>query len=156
MNAKSPADAKLTETLATLEQALLSPLVSGEIVKWTQNVQEAAGTLAIDLTSLVRTVLHVQYAEIARNAPELSNRITKLKEVDEHLLEQTTQFLAHLEHFRKIVDRIDPQKVESVVEKGREKAVELGIALILGIRQQKAAADTWFTEAQFRDIGEGD
>jgi hypothetical protein len=156
MNVTTPADAKLTETLTSLEQSLLSPLVPGEILKWTQNVQEAASALASDLETLIRTVLHVQYDEILRNAPEMCNRITKLKEAEEQLICQTREFVAQLEHFRKIVDRVDPQKVETVVERERENCIQQGLALILGIRQQKAACDTWYTEAQLRDIGEVD
>jgi hypothetical protein len=155
MNAKTPAEAKLTETLVALEQSLLSPLISGELRQWTRNVQERAATLSVDITTFLRTVLHVQYADIARNAPELSNQLSKLTEADGIILGQVAKFLEQLHHFGAVIDKADPQKRETMLETHRKKTVEIGLALIMAIRKQQADANTWFEEAQFRDLGVG-
>jgi hypothetical protein len=153
MTVKPPAEAKIGETLSTLEKALLSPLVSGEIRQWLRSVQEATATLSVDLTTFLRTVLHVQYAEIARNAPELSNQLARLTEADGNLLGEVAAFLDQLHRLSEIVDKADPQKTETMLEKHRQHAVEMGLALIMSIRKQQAAAETWYEEAQFRDLG---
>lgn len=153
MVSKAPAEEKIEITLSALEQRLLSPLVSGEIRQWLRNIQEAAATLSVDLTAFLRTVLHVQYAEIARNAPELSNQLAKLTESDGQLLGNVADFLEQLHRLREIAEKADPQRTESVLEKPRLQAVEMGLALIRAIRKQQAASETWYEEAQFRDIG---
>lgn len=153
MIVKSPAEMKLADTLSTVEQSLLSPLVGGEIAAWSKNVEQASATLSMDLTAFLRTVLHVQYAEIAKNAPELSRQLEKLTETDSVLIEQTAQFLEQLHKFAEIIDIADPQKRETKLEPHRQKVVESGLALILAIRKQQAASNTWFEEAQLRDIG---
>jgi hypothetical protein len=153
MNVKIPAEVRISETLSTLEQALLSPLVSGEIHQWLRTVQDAAATLSVDLTALLRTVLHVKYAEIARNAPELSNQLTKLTEADGNLLGSVASFLEQLYRLGEVIEKADPQKMETMLEKHRQQTVEMGLALIMSIRKQQAAAETWYEEAQFRDIG---
>ncbi len=155
MIVKSPAETQLAETLAALEQSLLSPQVSGEIRQWTRNVQERAATLSVDVTTYLRTVLHVQYAEIARNAPELSHQLTKLTESDGLILGEVAGFLEQLHVFGEVVEKADPQKIETILETQRKKTVDMGLALIMGIRKQQAAANTWFEEAQFRDLGVG-
>jgi hypothetical protein len=150
---RSPAEIKLAESLASLEQAVLSPLVSGELQQWTKTVQDATGTLSVDVTTFLRTVLHPQYAEIARNAPDLTSQLAKLTEGDCRLLEETANFLEQLHRFSQLANRLDPQKSETALEAEREKTVEMALSLILSIRKQQAAANTWFEEAQFRDIG---
>jgi hypothetical protein len=150
---KCPAEAKLGDTLLSLEQALLSPLVAGEIGAWAKNVQQQAATLSLDIATFSRTVLHVQYAEIARNAPELSKQLTKLTEADSQILEEVAQFLEQLYKFSEVIDFADPQKRETKLEPHRQRIVDLGLALIMSVRKQQAASNTWFTEAQFRDIG---
>lgn len=153
MVTKCPAEAKLGDTLLALEQALLSPLVGGEIEPWTNNVQQQAATLSVDITTFSRTVLHVQYAEIARNAPELSKQLAKLTEADSLILEETSRFLEQLHKFADVIDEADPQKRETKLEPHRQRVVDDGLALIMSVRKQQAAANTWFNEAQFRDIG---
>lgn len=153
MNDKAPAEIKIAHTLCTLEQSLLSPLVSGEIRQWQSTVQDAAATLSVDLATFLRTVLHIQYAEIARSAPELAGQLTKLTESDGQLLGEVAKFLEQLYRLGEVIDKADPQKTESLVEKYRQQTVEMGLALILSVRKQQAAAATWYEEAQFRDLG---
>lgn len=153
MMVKCPAESKLTDTLQSLEQSLLSPLVGGDIEPWVKNVEQRAATLSVDIATFSRTVLHVQYAEIARNAPELSKQLDALIAADNQLLQQSTDFLTHLHQFAEIIEQADPQKRETKLEPHRQKVVELGLAIILTVRKQQAAANTWFEESQFRDIG---
>lgn len=153
MIVKSPAEAKLADTLSSLEQALISPLVAGDIGAWTKNVQQQAATLSVDFAIFVRTVLHVQYAEIARNAPELSKQLEKLTEGDSLILEEVARFLEQLHRFSTAIESADPQKRETKLEPHRQKVVDLGVALVLSIRKHQAASNTWFDESQMRDIG---
>src|SRR5262245_15241791 len=83
---------KLTETIGKLETSLLTPVIAGEFSMWVQAVQESAATLAMDLASYLRTILHVQYAEIVRTDPEMSAHVEKLIAGDQQVLERMTRF----------------------------------------------------------------
>lgn len=155
MVVKSPAESQLAETLSALEQSLLSPMVSGEIRQWTRNVQERCSTLSVDVATYQRNVLHVQYAEIAKNAPEFAKQLTNLTEADGWILGDVSEFLKQLHFFGEVADKADPQKIETALESNRKKTVDMGLNLILGIRKQQAEANTWFAESQFRDLGVG-
>ncbi|MCI0361255.1 MAG: hypothetical protein L0211_22465 [Planctomycetaceae bacterium] len=64
----------------------------------TSAVRKAAATLAVDLASYQRTVLHVDYEEIARTDPEMSARVEKLIQSDQQLHAQLTGIVRWLAH----------------------------------------------------------
>jgi hypothetical protein len=142
---------KLADTLAKVEKALLSPPIAGELAAWTQAVQEAASTLAVDLTSHLRTVLRVQYEEIAKTDPEMSAHVEKLERGDDQLLAQVRQFHEDLHALADAASHVP--KNEGKLAEQRQKVEETGIALVLAIKKQQAAAATWLDEAHFRDRG---
>jgi hypothetical protein len=144
----------LADTMAKLENALLSPLVSGELSGWVHTVQEAAATLAVDVASYLRTVLHVQYDEIAQADSEMSAHVEKLLVGDQQLLEQMTGFHEELHKLAAAAEHV--QKNEGKLAELRKRVEDNGLALILGIKKQQAAATTWLAEAHYRDRGVGD
>jgi len=141
----------LAATLTKLETALLSPVVAGELSTWAHTVQEAAATLAVDLASYLRTVLHVQYAEIAQTDPEMSSHVEKLIRSDQQLFEQLTHFHEELHALAEAAAHV--KKNEGKLAEQRQRVEETGIALVLNIKKQQAAATTWLAEAHFRDRG---
>ena len=145
---------KLTDTFSKLETALLTPVIAGEFSLWVSSVQEAAATLAMDLTSYLRTVLHVQYAEIAKTDPEMSAYVEKLIAGDQELLQRMTQFHEELHALAAASEHV--KKNEGKLVDQRQRVEEEGIGLILAIKKQQAAATTWLAEAYFRDRGVGD
>jgi vacuolar-type H+-ATPase subunit I/STV1 len=146
-----PLEQNLADTLAKVEKALLSPPISGELTAWIQAVQDAASTLAVDLTSHLRTVLHVQYDEIAKTDPEMSAHVEKLERGDDQLLSQLTQFLEDLHDLAEAASHVT--RNEGKLAEQRQKVEEAGIALVLAIKKQQAAAAAWLGEAHFRDRG---
>src|SRR5690349_16922807 len=143
MIATSPAEAKIVDTLASIENALISPLVGGEIGNWTKNVQEQAATLSVDFASFLRTVLHPQNAEIARSSPQFTKELEKLTVNESQIQQDIAGFLEQLHRFSKAVENSDPQKRETAFETQRQKVVDAGVALVLAIRKHQAASSTW-------------
>ena len=90
---------ELTESLEKLETALLSPVVSGELAAWARAVQEATTALARQLPEFVNSVLHPEYAEIARTDQELLTRVQQLKDDDHNLLADLQTFETHVQAF---------------------------------------------------------
>lgn len=144
----------LAATLGKLEMSLLAPPVPGELSLWTRTVQEAAATLAVELTSYLHTVLHVQYAEIAKTDPEMSRQVEKLICGDQQLLAQLTQFHESLHSLAVAAEHV--KKDEAKLASLQQKVEATGIALVLSIKKQQAAAATWLSEAHFRDRGVAD
>lgn len=143
--------ALLDETLNRLESALLSPVVAGELRNWIANVQQAAATFTMDWTRYLHTVLHTQYAEIAKNDPEMSNTIEKLVATDRELLEQLTRFHENVSNLAARAAQV--QWNEGKLADERRKLEEVGIALIVQIKKQRLSAETWLSEALYRDRG---
>jgi hypothetical protein len=142
---------ELNDALAHLETALITPLVSGELESWTRAAQEAVDKLSATLPAYLKNVLHPQYAEIARSDPELLPRVEQLIAEDHNLvLDQD----AYRTRFGEFVKRATPiKKDEAQVSSERQKLEQDGLDLILRIKRQRTAADTWLAEANYRDRG---
>ena len=141
----------LDETSNRLETALLTPAVAGELKGWVTNVREAAATFSMDWTRYLHTVLHQQYAEIAKNDPEMSNDIEKMIATDKQLIDQ---FAAFSEKFRELEEHTNEvQWDEGKLAGERQRLEEAGITLIVQIKKQRLAAETWLSEAFYRDRG---
>src|SRR4051812_12519476 len=145
------ASAELNEALAALETALLTPVVSGELESWVRTAEAATNKLSEKLPTFLKTVLHPQYAEIAKSDTELLTRVQQLIEEDQNLILEQEAFRNRMSDFAKRASQI--KKDEAQVASERTKLEQDGIALILRIKRQRAAADTWLSEAAYRDRG---
>src|SRR5262245_24974997 len=143
--------AAINETLAALETALLSPVASGELESWARTVEEAATKLSERLPAYLKSVLHPQYAEIAKSDPELLSRVEQLIAEDQNVLIEQDAFQTRASDFARKAAQV--KKDEAQVAAERTKLELEGIALALRIKRQRAAADTWLTEANYRDRG---
>jgi len=141
----------LQDTMAKLETALLAPVISGELEGWVLAVQQAAATFAMDWTTQLRTVLHIQYEQIASTDPELSACVEKMIQTDHELLEELACFHEKLHNLQQAAIHVDWQEAKLAAQ--RQNIEQAGIGLILRIKKQQAAAGTWLTEAVYRDRG---
>ena len=152
-HATDPAQAasELNESLSRLEMALLAPVVSGELESWARTAQEATSGLSQRLPSYLNSVLHPQYAEIAKSDSELLTRVQQLIAEDQNLILEQDKFDKRVNEFVKRASQIKKDEAQTTTERG--KLEQEGIALVLRIKRQRAAADTWLTEANYRDRG---
>lgn len=141
----------LNEALSRLETALLSPVVSGELESWARTVQEGSDEVAKRLPAYLKSVLHPQYAQIAKNDAELLTRVEQLIAEDQNVLLQQDAFQRQAAEFAQKAAQI--KKDEAQVSAPRAKLEQEGIDLVLRIKRQRAAADTWLAEANYRDRG---
>jgi hypothetical protein len=145
------AAAELNEALGRLETALLTPVVSGELESWARAAQEATTTLSERVPAYLKSVLHPQYAQIAKSDPELLTRVEKLIAEDQNLVLEQDAFRTRINEFVKRASQIKKDEAQATAE--RTKLEQEGLALILRIKRQRAAADTWLAEANYRDRG---
>lgn len=145
------ADTALLEALARLETALLSPPVAGELEAWCQNCRTAVDEVAGQLPNFYQSVLHRQYAEISQSDPELLPKVEHMIAEDHRQLAELAALRRRLATFAKAAALI--KKNEGKVAEERASLEKDGIALIISIKKQRAAADTWLAEALYRDRG---
>jgi len=143
--------AELNDALAQAETALLTPIVSGELETWAKAVQETTHLVSERLPNYLKSVLHPEYAEIAKTDPELLSRVEQLIAEDQSLLIDQDSLRTEVNEFAKRASQI--KKDEAQVAAQRSKLEQQGLALILRIKRQRAAADTWLAEATYRDRG---
>ena len=142
---------ELTDSLTRLETALLSPVVSGELESWAKTVAETTQQLAHCLPEFLDNVLHPQYALIAKADAELLSRVEQLVAEDKNMLHDLETFRSQADQF---VARAAQVKKDEVQLAGHRQTLEQnGIELIVRVRRQRAAADTWMAEANYRDRG---
>ena len=147
--AQSAAD--LNSALATLETALLTPVVSGELESWARTAQQACTELDRRLPPYLRSVLHPQYAEIARSDGELLSRVEQLIAEDQNLLLEQSAFGDRMNAFAQRAAEVKRDEAQAAAEQAQLE--QEGIGLIVRIKKQRAAADTWLAEANYRDRG---
>jgi hypothetical protein len=152
-HATDPAQAanELNESLTRLETALLAPVVSGELESWAKTVQEGTKGLSERLPSYLNSVLHPQYAEIAKSDSELLTRVQQLIAEDQNLILEQDKFDKRVNDFVSRASQIKKDEAQTATE--RTKVEQEGLALVLRIKRQRAAADTWLAEANYRDRG---
>jgi hypothetical protein len=149
-----PQETALQESMLRLEAALLSPVVSGELRQWIEAVDESLASFGSKWVEFVNTVLHKQYAQIAKTDTNLLSRVDQMVEEDRHLL-------ADLRHFEKSVKDLavrarQVEKNEVKVADERLQVEKNGIELILRVKKQQSSATTWLNEDNYRDLGSGD
>ncbi len=146
-----PIDSELSDALVRLETALLTPVVSGELTSWAQSAQAALDAVARILPSFLRDVLHEQYAEIAKTDEELLRRVQQMIGEDQQLVTELASYRRRFSAFAEAAALV--KKHESKVAEQRDALEQDGVALIVRIKKQRAAADAWLAEAVYRDRG---
>jgi hypothetical protein len=150
----APSEAELNEALSKLETALLSPPVAGELESWARNAQDSTTLLAERLPVFLKSVLHPQYAEIAKSDSELLPKVEQLIAEDQKVALEQDAFRTHLNDFARLASQIKKDEARAATE--RTKLEQEGLDLILRIKRQRAAASTWLAEASYRDRGTKD
>src|SRR5947207_3660902 len=134
-HATDPAQAasELNESLTRLEMALLAPVVSGELESWARTAQEATSALAQRLPGYLNSVLHPQYAEIAKSDSELLTRVQQLIAEDQNLILEQDKFEKRVNDFVQRASQIKKDEAQTTNE--RTNVEQDGIALVLRIKR---------------------
>ena len=87
----------------------------------------------------------------SQSDPELLSKVEKLIAEDQNVVLELDAFRKHINDFARRASQI--KKDEAQVAADRTKLEQEGLALILRIKRQRATADTWLAEANYRDRG---
>jgi hypothetical protein len=142
------------KALQDFETSLETPLMSGELTDWVNNVQRECDKLGELLRGEVQREHTALYATISREEPELSSQVEKLQETDEQL--SLVDFGEVQLSLKRLLDRA--QSVEEDEAKAKllsAEVVKQALAFVISARTQETAIAAWFSESFNRDSGIG-
>jgi hypothetical protein len=133
-----------------LETALLTPVLSGEVVGWINAVQDAADDVAEQLTPFFER-LHSDFTEIAKADNELLSHVQQMVECEQKLQQMHEEFRRNLHLLATKAPKVHSD--EAKVADERLKVEQQGTTLIIELKRLQTAASTWLGEAVYRDRG---
>ncbi len=147
----NPKKSKFLDALARLEWCLETPVIPGEMERWTTNVEEAFNQVEPLLVDEIENQHPKKMKQISKEDPGLLHRVDSLKEQDQVLLKDLEQLRTKLDQLSNKAEAVEPD--EARIEDKIGKFVDSGIAFIIASRKQEVAIDTWLMEALERDRG---
>lgn len=142
---------QLTVALSSLERVLVTPLVPGEFVAWISSVQDA--TLLVGPLLTVRLQQeHAQIlVEILQQDAELSQRVEHMRDGSVAIQSGFGKFEQKVSKLGEIANEVGSR--EDKFDSYMQQLIQDGIELVVMIRKQEAAIDTWHRESLLRDRG---
>lgn len=146
--------AELLITLEAWETALDTPVVSGELQAWMEQVQSAWQDVASKVEQHAGELHPRQLKQIADQDPELIPQVEKLKAEDEEIQKDRESLERRLSTLAEHAPDFEPN--EEKIKQHVEALAKHGISFVNRVRKQEVALDTWFMEAFQRDRGVAD
>jgi hypothetical protein len=141
----------LKTALAKFESNLVSPIVSGELASWIDDVKTGWSEASEQIHYHIKHLHPRQFDEIGTQDPELLPRIELLKAEDDAIEEQRKQLSTTMDRVTQHAPKLEPD--EEKAQKHTQTLVDDGTAFLTRVRKQEAAVQTWYVEAFNRDRG---
>lgn len=142
------------EQLSALEEVLAEPLVPGELTEWAAAVASATIKVEETLDRELRQLRPQQYETILREDAALAPRVEEMQRADNANILAARRLAKQLSTISE--HAAQQQAAETAFQERVNDLVETGLRLVVDVRKQEAAVDTWFQEAFQRDRGVGD
>ncbi len=142
---------ELKAALANFETSLVTPIVSGELAEWIDEVQQSWSDASAQIRYQIEHLHPRQYDVIAKQDPELLPRIELLKAEDDAIERQREHLSATIHRVAEHAPKFEPD--EEKAQKHTKTMIDDGTAFLTRVRKQEAALQTWFVEAFDRDGG---
>lgn len=139
--------------IQTLETCLMTPRVPGELERWVNAVEAAIEFVGTVLERQVGQEHRAHFKQITTQDPELHARVEGLKSGDKQCREQVRKLQDRIHSLKKGVPQVEPD--EGRLEPAFLDFCTDGLSLVMHLRQQEVAIDTWIQEAFNRDRGAG-
>jgi hypothetical protein len=144
-------DEDLKTALSKFENNLVSPIVSGELASWIEEVKTGWSDASAQIHYHIKHLHPRQFDEISKQDPELLPRIELLKAEDDAIEQQREQFSSVMNRVSEHAPKLEPD--EEKAQKHTKTLVDDGTAFLTRVRKQEAAVQTWYVEAFNRDGG---
>jgi seryl-tRNA synthetase len=141
----------LKAALTTFETSLLAPTISGELTPWLDEVQKAWNEASAQIHFHVKHLHPRQYDEISKQDPELLSRVEQMQAEDAAIEQQRAQLSLSIGRVAEHAPKMEPDEEKS--QKYTKAIIDAGTALVMQVRKQDVAVQTWYVEAFNRDGG---
>jgi len=143
------------ESLKTFETTLETPIVSGELMEWSETAKHACEKMGEILCNQLQDKHSELFARILKEDDEMGSRVESLRAIDRELCQE--DWIGVQRSVNLILDRAGGVgSDESKVTEQLKMAVEQALVFVIKARTQETAIATWFMEAFNRDRGVGD
>jgi len=151
-------DDQLDSLLQTLELRLETPIVPGEMRSWLENLRNLWDRLPATLSQTSGEENLPKLKQIAATDPELDARVQRMHDEDAQIAAEALRLQQAIESVHQQVGSVEEaaQLDEGQLSEQVSTIIDRSLALIIRIRKQQRAIDTWFVEALQRDRGVAD
>jgi hypothetical protein len=147
-------DNELRSALAAFETSVTSPVVSGDLVDWTEKVAKSWNEASTRIHFQLKHSHPRQFEEIANADAALLRQVELMRSEDEAIeadREKLSQTVSRIAHH---VPKMEPD--EAKAQPHIHALLDQAIPLIARVRKQEVTVQTWFAEAFNRERGGGD
>ncbi len=141
----------LMSALEDFERVLETPVVPGELARWSASAVRAFEKVEPALSVVIEEAHPDDYKEIGRVDPALLAKVDKLRDGDQALKEQFEQLRFLANRLAQRAEELEPE--EKRAEHAHQEFIDQGLEFVLEARKQVRAVQTWFQEAHQRDRG---
>lgn len=142
---------RLLESLAELELALETPVVPGELERWTSAVEQALTVVEPLLVEVIEKEHSQNINQISQEDPGLLRVAAQLTEGDYESLQSLKNLRHQVGRLATVAEVVEPD--EARLEDPLNTFISAGLEFIIHARKQEVALDTWMMEAINRDRG---
>jgi hypothetical protein len=142
---------ELKIALANFETSLVTPIVSGELSAWVEELEKTWREASSQIHYHVKHLHPRQYEEISKQDPELLPRVELLKAEDDAIEQQREQIASAIKRVVQHAPKLEPD--EEKAQKHTKTIVDDGTAFLARVRKQEVGLQTWYVEAFNRDRG---
>lgn len=147
-------DRALDLLLNAMERALLAPIVSGELARWSETACQACAEAVKAIAHCTSVEYPQEIRAIAHDDPELASRAAQMLNQSAALGEQAQQFLNDMEQVCKTGGKNQPD--EAPLRTVAQSLSSRGVELALQVRRLDEEILTWQHESLNRDRGNVD
>ncbi|TWU21884.1 hypothetical protein [Bythopirellula polymerisocia] len=158
MAEKPYSDTELVESLAEFEKQLETPVVPGELYDWAERGQTELEGLQKKYAAHIASSHEAQYKEIVKQDPGQIPRMERVRDEDAAILKEIERLSGVFARTKRIINAAEeaPQRDSEEIDAILPPLTGETLALIIRIRMQENAIDTWYVEAFQRDRGVAD
>lgn len=145
---------QLQNSLQEFERSLGTPVVSGELMNWLQNLQRTSSEAA---RQILRQLEHEHPPIVDRiqaRRPELTPQMDQLERREQQLREALEQFSGRLQSLTRQA-RLSEGDDEAITD-FLDELVTDGLEIVVEARRQETVLATWYLESFERVNGGGD
>jgi glutathione S-transferase len=143
--------AMFERSLAAFEQCVDTPFVPGELQEWIDAVDDALERLRESFEAQRIKVHSAEFADIAREDPELLQRIRLMHQEDRALGEEQNRIATTIEALEPRIRDVGAD--EAYLRRDCNRLADAARAFVSRVRKQEVTIRTWWVEAFMRDRG---